>query len=169
MREATILVTGPFNSGKSTLVSTLGGRFSIEAVLTGAAKPTTTVFMDHGALELDGYRVRIYGTPGQMRFRAVLMGLLSLPLSAYVFVVDSSDPTGMVVARGLYQTIRARRPDLPHLVAANKMDRITAAPLEQVRRVVGVPKEVEVVPLVARDRASAETVLRRLLAMIADK
>mgnify|MGYP000191969204 CR=1 FL=1 len=169
MRAVTILVTGPFNSGKSTLVKTLGGRFSIDVELGRGGKATTTVFMDYGTIELDGHTVRLYGTPGQSRFRPIIMGLLTLPVSGYVFVVDSSDPTCLAIARGYYQAVRARRPDLPHVVAANKRDRITAAPLQHVRRVVAVPDEVEVLPLVARDRASAEGVLRRLLAAIADK
>jgi small GTP-binding protein len=168
MRAVSVLVTGPFNSGKSTLIKTLGGRFSIDVELAQGAKPTT-VFMDYGTIELDGHHVRLYGTPGQSRFRPIIMGLLTLPVSGYVFVVDSSDPTSLAIARGYYQAVRARRPDLPHVVAANKRDRITAAPLQRVRHVVGVPEGVEVLPLIARDRASAEEVLRRLLTIIADK
>jgi len=169
MRAVSILITGPFNSGKSTLVKTLGGRFSIDAEIRRGVKPTTTVFMDYGAVELDGHLVRLFGTPGQSRFMPIIMGLLTLPVSGYVFVVDSSDPTSLAIARGYYQAVRSRRPDLPHVVAANKRDRITAAPLQRVRQVVGVPEGVEVVPLVARDRASAEGVLRRLIAILSDK
>jgi len=169
MRAVSVLVTGPFNSGKSTLIKTLGGRFSIDVELAQGAKPTTTVFMDYGTIEMDGHYVRLYGTPGQSRFRPIIMGLLTLPVSGYVFVVDSSDPTSLAIARGYYQAVRARRPDLPHIVAANKRDRITAAPLQRVRHVVGVPEGVEVLPLIAKDRASAEEGLRRLLTIIADK
>jgi signal recognition particle receptor subunit beta len=64
-----VLVTGPFNSGKSTFVRTLGGRFSVDALIRNPVKPTTTVFMDFGTVEHNGYRIALFGTPGQPKFR----------------------------------------------------------------------------------------------------
>ena len=57
------MVTGPFNSGKSTFVRTLGGRFSVDALIGNPVKPTTTVFMDFGTVEHNGYRITLIRHP----------------------------------------------------------------------------------------------------------
>ena len=69
-----IVFSGPVGAGKTTAIQTLS---DIEVVGTEAnasdeikhLKPTTTVAMDYGLMKLpNGYRVRLYGTPGQKRF-----------------------------------------------------------------------------------------------------
>lgn len=159
MRRYTVLVTGPFNSGKSTFIKTLGGRLSIDLEINNPVKPTTTVFIDYGAVSHDGVQVALYGTPGQPRFKPFILGLLTLRLDAIIMLVDSSDPAGLAMGRGFYRMVRVRRPEVPMVVAANKRDRITAAPLEEVRRRVGVEPDVPVVPVVATERGSVLAVL----------
>ena len=160
------MVTGLFNSGKSTFVSTLGGRFSAEAVTKNLLKPTTTVFMDFGTIEHNGYHVTLFGTLGQPKFRPFIMGLMTLKLDAIILLVDCSDPVGLVMGRGFYQMVRRARPDVSLLVAANKSDRLTARKPEEVRRIVGVEEGVPVVPCVATDRKSALEVLERALGLL---
>ena len=67
-----IIVTGPFNSGKTAFISTI----SDIAVVTTERKITTedrgikaetTVAMDYGRVELDGKVLHLNGTPGQAR------------------------------------------------------------------------------------------------------
>jgi small GTP-binding protein len=161
-----VLVTGPFNSGKSTFVRTLGGRFSVDAPIGNPVKPTTTVFMDFGTIEHNGYHVTIFGTPGQPKFRPLILGLMTLKLDAIIMLVDCSDPVGLVMGRGFYQMVRRARPDVPLLVAANKSDRVTARKPEEVRRIVGVEEGVPVIPCVATDRRSALEVLERALGLL---
>jgi signal recognition particle receptor subunit beta len=144
-----VLVTGPFNSGKSTFVSTLGGRFSAEALTKNLLKPTTTVFMDFGTIEHNGYRITLFGTPGQPHHAG---GLLRPGRAGH--------------GEGFYQMVRRARPDVPLLVAANKSDRLTARKPEEVRRIMGVEKGVPVVPCVATDRKSALEVLERALDLL---
>jgi signal recognition particle receptor subunit beta len=158
-----VLVTGPFNSGKSTFVRTLGGRFSTDALIGNPVKSTTTVFMDFGTIEHNSYHVTLFGTPGQPKFR---MGLMTLKLDAIIVLVDCSDPVGLVMGRGFYQMVRRARPDVPLLVAANKSDRVTARKPEEVRRILGVEEGVPVVPCVATDRKSALEVLERALGLL---
>lgn len=160
------MVTGPFNSGKSTFVSTLGGRFSAEASTKNLLKPTTTVFMDFGTIEHNGYHVTLFGTPGQPKFRPFIMGLMTLKLDAIILLVDCSDPVGLVMGRGFYQMVRRARPDVPLLVAANKSDRLTARKPEEVRKIVGVEEGVPVVPCVATDRERALEVLEKALGLL---
>ncbi|MEM2693030.1 MAG: GTPase [Nitrososphaerota archaeon] len=160
-----VCVTGPFNSGKSTLVRTLSpGALSIDARTDSPLKGHTTVLMDYGSLELDGVTVRLLGTPGQPRFRAVIAGILSMPLDGALFLVDSSDPANLMAGRMMYWSLMGLLP--VHVVAANKQDRPTAAPPERVREILRVPPEVPVVPLVATRRESALGALDALIRLI---
>ncbi|MFB6182828.1 MAG: hypothetical protein ABEI78_02060, partial [Candidatus Nanohaloarchaea archaeon] len=57
-----ILVTGPYDSGKSTTVQSM----SEKAV--SVDRLGTTVALDHGAVERKGIKAELFGTPGQKRF-----------------------------------------------------------------------------------------------------
>ena len=68
-----VIVTGPFNAGKTAFVSTI----SDIAVVTTEKKITTedrgiknetTVAMDYGRAEIDDKVLHLSGTPGQTRF-----------------------------------------------------------------------------------------------------
>jgi len=53
------------------------------------------------------------------------------------------------------------------VVAANKQDDLTALPVSYVRRRLGVPVDVPVLPCTSRERSSAKLVLLGLLKQIA--
>ena len=74
MAEHVILFAGPMGAGKTTAIRTLS---EIDVISTEAEnsdrftadKPTTTVALDYGEIDLDGVeKVRLYGIPGQRRF-----------------------------------------------------------------------------------------------------
>lgn len=73
MAEYVILFAGPMGAGKTTAIRSLS---EIEVVSTEAVnsdrslsdKPTTTVALDYGEIDLDPDKVRLYGVPGQERF-----------------------------------------------------------------------------------------------------
>jgi len=90
MAEYVILFAGPMGAGKTTAIRSLS---EIEVVSTEAVnsdrsavdKPTTTVALDYGEIDLDPDKVRLYGVPGQARFdfmweilRERAMGLIVL-------------------------------------------------------------------------------------------
>src|SRR5260221_14330153 len=88
-----IIVTRPFNSGKTTFVSTI----SDIAVVTTEKKITTedrgiknetTVAMDYGRVEIDGKVLHLSGTPGQTRFN-FMWDILAREMNAFVVLVDS--------------------------------------------------------------------------------
>src|SRR5215471_13180074 len=90
-----IIVTGPFNSGKTSFVSTI----SDIAVVTTEKKITTedrgiknetTVAMDYGRVEIDGTVLHLSGTPGQTRFN-FMWDILAREMNAFVVLVDSTD------------------------------------------------------------------------------
>ncbi len=75
MSELVILFAGPMGSGKTTAIRSLSEIevISTEAVNTDreqADKATTTVALDYGEITLgDDAKVRLYGVPGQKRFK----------------------------------------------------------------------------------------------------
>lgn len=70
---AKILFIGPMGAGKTTAIAAVSDVASIgtEALNTDTVqcdKPTTTVAMDYGEIQLEDDMVALYGIPGQERF-----------------------------------------------------------------------------------------------------
>lgn len=170
MRQYKILVTGPFNAGKTTLIKTLCKRVigTDKALLGGErrVKETTTVAFDFGLLtNVEGATIRLFGTPGQEKF-SFMWRALSAGMNGYIVMVDSSDPSRFLVARRIYEFFRSRFPNTPHLVAANKFDLRGHASIEEIRDVLRVPLGVPVLPTVALDAGSAMNLIRSLIKLI---
>jgi signal recognition particle receptor subunit beta len=94
--EHKILFTGPMGAGKTTAIIAVAGRtvLSTEAVNTdrNSSKPTTTVGFDYGEVVLpDGSVLRLYGTPGQLRF-SFLWRVMSKGALGLVILMDNSRP-----------------------------------------------------------------------------
>src|SRR4051812_24276477 len=89
-----VLVTGPFNSGKTTFVQTVS---DIDVVTTEkkittedrGIKNETTVAMDYGRVELEGRILHLSGTPGQTRF-SFMWDILAREMNAFVVLVDTT-------------------------------------------------------------------------------
>lgn len=96
MKEHKIIIAGPMGAGKTTAIAAVSDVAPIVTDVTnndrGVDKAMTTVGFDYGQLTLDtGDRVRLYGTPGQERFRfvwqAVSTGALGL-----ILLTDNTRP-----------------------------------------------------------------------------
>jgi uncharacterized protein len=124
-----IVVTGPFNAGKTTFIETVVER---EFVTTGAqttssdevrVKRATTIGMDFGVLTLadpDGdIELRIYGTPGQERF-SFMWEVLAEGADAYVLLVNGEDEQSWVMARSHYAVME--RVGIPGVLGINRGD-----------------------------------------------
>lgn len=70
-RHVKVLVLGPGEAGKSTLIAALCGN-AINLEVQGR-----TVALDHGTLEDNGTTFHFFGVPGQARFAPVQESLLS--------------------------------------------------------------------------------------------
>lgn len=91
-----ILFAGPPGSGKTTAIttaSTIPSR-TTEAAATddvGTLKSRTTISIDYGECELGGYRLRMFGTPGQLRFAYMINQTLA-SCDAVILLADLSSP-----------------------------------------------------------------------------
>lgn len=101
--EIKVVFTGPMGAGKTTAIRNIsdGQTLSTEVPLSSEArgdKLTTTVGFDYGEFQLDqGVVLKLFGTPGQERFR-FMWDILGRGAFGLVVLADNSrpDPLGDV-------------------------------------------------------------------------
>ncbi len=87
MTDHKLIFIGPVGSGKTTAITTLSDNGSLTtdakaSDITGTRKQTTTVALDYGDLTLTSeHKLKLYGTPGQIRF-SFMWDLLTNHLAA---------------------------------------------------------------------------------------
>ena len=138
-----ILVTGPFDSGKSTFVHALSTR-AISVDRLG-----TTIALDHGHIDYKGFSADIFGTPGQERFDPIIK-LLSGESMGVFLIVDSTNPTDFIRAKQMLEITKSY--GLPYVIIANKQDLPGALTPEEIRIQFNLPPDVPIVPVVAKDK-----------------
>ncbi|HLA44815.1 MAG TPA: ATP/GTP-binding protein [Aggregatilineales bacterium] len=164
-----IIVTGPFNSGKTTFVSTISDIpvVSTERKITTedrGVKAETTVAMDYGRVTLDGRVLHLNGTPGQTRFD-FMWEILATEMDGFIVLIDSTDETSFPDANELIQLF-FRFKQVPYLVVANKADMPGAASLSQVRRETSIDDAVTVMPCDSTSKSSVRQVLLQVIELI---
>ena len=88
--------------------------------------------------------------------------ILSEGMLGLVVLVDSTRPDTFRETLRIIDFFSAYRP-MPFVVAANKQDEVNAWKPDEVRLALRLPREVKVLPLVARDREQVKSVLLELL------
>lgn len=96
MHEFKILISGTMGAGKTTAIAAISEtppvKTEVKNTDTAVDKATTTVGLDYGELTLDnGDKLRLFGTPGQLRF-AHLWTVLAQGALGLVILVDNSRP-----------------------------------------------------------------------------
>ncbi len=96
MHEFKILISGTMGAGKTTAIAAISEtppvKTEVKNTDTAVDKATTTVGLDYGELTLDnGDKLRLFGTPGQLRF-AHLWKVLAQGALGLVILVDNSRP-----------------------------------------------------------------------------
>jgi len=152
-----ILVTGPYNAGKTTVVHAL----SVRAV--SVDRKGTTVALDFGHLEYKGFSADLFGTIGQQRFDPILEQLGGETLGV-ILVVDSTKPE--TFPRALEMLRKAKVYGLPLVVFANKQDLPGALSPEEVRERMHLPPEIPVIGTVATERKNLIKGVETLLSLI---
>src|SRR4051794_26290492 len=96
MTEYKILLTGTTGAGKTTAIAAISETPPVRTDVRNNdptfAKATTTVGLDYGELTLDnGDKLRLYGTPGQERFR-FMWDILAKGALGLVVLIDNTRP-----------------------------------------------------------------------------
>ncbi len=165
-----LVVTGPFNAGKTTFVKTLS---DIDVVNTDKithrraetkVKPTTTVALDYGRVEINNNAaIHLFGTPGQDRFD-FMRDLLADRMDGFIFLVDSTDRSTLNKATELLSLFK-KRGNVPYLLVANKAD-CKGLSQTEIRKALNLSQKQPIVSCVATDKTSTRAVTEQLVAMI---
>lgn len=123
-----LLVTGPENSGKTTVVHNM----SDTALST--EKSGTTVALDKGQVDRNGVKADIFGTPGQKRFDYA-MDFLGEGIFGSFIVVDSRDPDYERV-EDLRETLSER--EVPLIILANFQNKEDALSPDEIEEEIGI-------------------------------
>ena len=138
-----ILVTGPFNAGKSTFVHSLSTR------AVSVDRLGTTIALDHGHIDHQGFSADIFGTPGQERFDPIIK-MISGEAMGIFLVVDSTLPKDFVRAKQMLDITKGY--GLPYIIVANKQDLPGALSVDEIRRHFNIPEDVPIIPTIATSK-----------------
>jgi uncharacterized protein len=167
MQSVKVVVTGPFNAGKTTFIKAVSEItvLSTERQVSdtsGEGSGETTVAMDFGRITVsDDVVLYLFGTPGQSRF-SFMWETLSEGMLGFVLLVDASEPQTFDDARGMISFF-TEMSDVPFVVAANKVGVDDTELLQRVRADLNLDEKVPLLPVDARDRDSVKAVLLGLL------
>ena len=173
MQTVKMVVTGPFNAGKTEFIQTVSeiDVVSTERKISSEAekiKEATTVAMDFGRITVDDELVLyLFGTPGQKRFD-FMWEILSEGMLGFIVMVDSTRPETFREARSILETFRAYAPT-PYVVAANKQDMADAWEVEDMRIALRLDPAVDLLPCVSVDKDAVKEVLLKLLTNILEE
>jgi len=167
MQTVKMVVTGPFNAGKSQFIQSVSeiDVVSTERKISSDAekvKEQTTVAMDFGRITVDDELVLyLFGTPGQRRFD-FMWEILSEGMLGFIVMVDSTRPETFREARSILETFRAYAPT-PYVVAANKQDMDDSWDIDDIRIALRLDQKIKLLPCVATDKETVKNVLLELL------
>jgi len=169
MGKTKVVITGPFNAGKTEFIRTVSDIpiVSTERSISDhlkSVKDETTVAMDYGHVKVNGDVFHLYGTPGQPRFD-FMWDILSKEMQAFVLMVDSCDRGTFPQARRLIRIFR-RKARVPYLVVANKQDGRKALSVQKVGEALKLDSDIPVLPCIATDKASVRKVLEGLKPLV---
>ncbi|MBN2224139.1 MAG: ATP/GTP-binding protein [Deltaproteobacteria bacterium] len=167
MNRFKVVVTGPFNSGKTQFIKTVS---EIDVVSTerkvtlpehAAIKGETTVAMDFGRITLGSQKIYLFGTPGQQQFD-FMWEVLTENMIGFIVVVDSTDPKRFKEAREIIRFFKDILEE-PFVVAANKQDLSGALPIGDLKKELGLDEKTTIISCSAVDKKSSMKVLDALM------
>jgi hypothetical protein len=172
MQSVKVVVTGPFNAGKTTFIKAVSEItvLSTERQVSdasGEGTGETTVAMDFGRITIaDDVVLYLFGTPGQERF-SFMWETLSEGMLGFVLLVDAEDQDSFEDAKSMISFFR-NMSDVPFVVAANKVPATDVKTLRSVRAAIDLAEDVPLLSVDSRDRESVKAVLLGLLYRILD-
>lgn len=167
MQSVKVVVTGPFNAGKTTFIKAVSEITVLSTErqvsdISGEGGGETTVAMDFGRITIsEDVVLYLFGTPGQERF-SFMWETLSEGMLGFVLLVDGASPDSISDARSMIDFF-TNMSDVPFVVAANKVEADDAASLARIRAELGLSADVPLLPCDARSKESVKAVLLGLL------
>lgn len=138
-----ILVTGPYNAGKSSFVKKITtDSVSVDRMAMGQVP--TTIAMDIGHMEYKGFTADVFGTPGQERFDLILDFLSKEAVGAFI-LVDSTAPKTFPRAKEMMKKTKAEA--IPRVIVANKQDLPDSLSPEEIRNVMNIDQSIPIIPV----------------------
>lgn len=172
MQSVKVVVTGPFNAGKTTFIKSVSEITVLSTErqvsdVSGEGRGETTVAMDFGRITIsEDVVLYLFGTPGQERF-SFMWETLSEGMLGFVLLVDISDSDSFSDATAMIQFFREMS-DVPFVVAANKVAPDDLDLIRFAREQLALEDSIPLLPLDARDRDSVKSVLLGLMHRILD-
>lgn len=167
MQSVKVVVTGPFNAGKTTFIKAVSEITVLSTErqvsdVSGEGGGETTVAMDFGRITIsDDVVLYLFGTPGQERF-SFMWETLSEGMLGFVLLVDVQDDATFSDAKGMIEFFKEMS-DVPYVVAANKVAADDEETIRQLREALELEDEVPLLPVDAREKDSVKAVLLGLL------
>jgi small GTP-binding protein len=157
-----ILVTGPYNAGKSSFVKSISKK-SVSVERMALEKFPTTIAMDISHVDHKGFVADIFGTPGQERFD-LMLDVLSKEAVGTFIIVDSSAPQTFARAKERINKTHAKA--IPKIIVANKQDMPGALSTEQIREAMKLDKNIPIIPTTITENTGVEKALDALLTLL---
>jgi len=167
MQSVKVVVTGPFNAGKTTFIKAVSEITVLSTErqvsdVSGEGGGETTVAMDFGRITVsDNVVLYLFGTPGQERF-SFMWETLSEGMLGFVLLVDAKAPDTIEDARSMIEFF-TEMSDVPFVVAGNKVGADDTDTLRDLRAELRLADKVPLLPVDARDKDSVKAVLLGLL------
>jgi len=157
-----VLVTGPYNAGKTTFTHAIAPNTVSVERQTYELFPTT-VGLDIGHIDYKGFSADVFGTPGQERFDLLLEPLGREAIGTFI-VIDSTKPETFVRAKEMIRMCRTEA--IPKVIIANKSDLPNALSPEEINKKMALWEDVSIVPVSAMNKDGLDQALGTLFNLI---
>ncbi len=157
-----LLVTGPYNAGKTTFVHAIAKK-AVSVERQAFELFPTTVGLDIGHMDYKGFSADVFGTPGQERFDLLLEPLSRESIGAFI-MIDSTKPDTFARAKEMINMCRAEA--LPKVIVANKHDLPGALTPDEIKKRMALWEDVPIVSVSAQKNEGVDKALDTLFNLI---